>query len=135
MSWFRNTGSSQYSQWFRMKAQTLAAKRQLHQHALGDALQAIIAALACRPEVERAILFGSYAAGRRDLFTDLDILIVMESPLDFATRTAEMYRYLGSTVDLDLLVYTPEELERHQERGFIRQVLERGKVIYEKRAP
>jgi predicted nucleotidyltransferase len=24
------------------------------------------------PEVQQVILFGSYAAGRRDLFTDLD---------------------------------------------------------------
>jgi hypothetical protein len=33
----------------------------------------------------------------------------MDSPLDFVTRTAEMYRYLSAPVDMDLLVYTPEE--------------------------
>ncbi|MFQ5614534.1 MAG: nucleotidyltransferase domain-containing protein [Anaerolineae bacterium] len=118
-----------------MKERTIAAKRQLHRQALAEALQAIVAALARKPEVERAILFGSYAEGRCDLFTDLDILIVMESPLDFLARTAEMYRDLASSVDMDLLVYTPEELERNRERGFIHQVLEKGKVIYEKQAP
>jgi predicted nucleotidyltransferase len=85
--------------------------------------------------VERAVLFGSYQEGRRDLFTDLDILIVMKSPLDFVARTAAMYRYLASPVDLDLLVYTPEELERNRERAFIRQILEKGQVIYEKQTP
>lgn len=117
-----------------MPEETLIAKRQLYQHLLAETLQRLVAALARRPEVERAILFGSYAAGRRDLFTDLDILIVMESPLDFVTRTAEMYRYLASPVDLDLLVYTPEELEHNRERGFIQQALEKGQVIYEKQA-
>lgn len=117
-----------------MRAQVIAARRNSYQCALAEALHNIVAALARRPEVVRAILFGSYAEGRRDLFTDLDILIVMESPLDFVTRTAEMYRYLTSPVDMDLLVYTPEELERNRERGFIRQALEKGSVIYEKQA-
>lgn len=117
-----------------MPEETIAARRKSYQHDLAETLQSVIAALARRPEVKRAILFGSYAEGRRDLFTDLDILIVMESPLDFVTRTAEMYRYLASPVDMDLLVYTPEELERNRERGFIRQALEKGRVIYEKQA-
>lgn len=115
-----------------MSEQTLAVRRQEYQRALADALQEIVAALARRPEVKRAILFGSYAAGRSDLFTDLDLLIVIDSPLDFVTRTAEMYGYLSCPVDMDLLVYTPEELERNQHRGMIRQALERGQVVYEK---
>ncbi|MGH2543111.1 MAG: nucleotidyltransferase domain-containing protein [Ardenticatenaceae bacterium] len=114
----------------------LADQRRMYQEALAAALAAIVAALARRPEVERVILFGSYAEGRRDLFTDLDILIVMQSPLDFVTRTAEMYRYLSDVigVDVDLLVYTPEELQRNRGRAFFRQALEKGKVLYEKRA-
>lgn len=117
-----------------MSEQTIAARRQQYQRALQETLKQIVTALAHRPEVERAILFGSYAEGRADLLTDLDILIVMESPLDFVTRTAEMYRYLSGPVDMDLLVYTPEELERNRDRGFIRRALETGKVIYEKQS-
>jgi predicted nucleotidyltransferase len=81
---------------------------------------------------ERAILFGSYREGRRDLFTDLDILIVVASDRDFVSRTAEMYHYLSAPVDVDLLVYTPEELERNSNRPFIPRMLEEGDVIYEK---
>jgi hypothetical protein len=36
-----------------------------------------------------------------------------------------MYRDLSCPVDL--LVYTPEELARNRERGFIRRVLEEGR--------
>lgn len=115
-----------------MSGQTIAAKRKEYQHSLEGAVEHIVTLVARRPAVQRVILFGSFAAGRRDLFTDLDILIVMDSSLDFVTRTAEMYRYLSAPVDMDLLVYTPEELERNQDRGFIRQILEKGTTIYEK---
>jgi predicted nucleotidyltransferase len=115
-----------------MDEQKLAEQRQRYRRALAEALDAIPKALAQKPEVRQAILFGSYAAGRRDLFTDLDLLIVMDSSQDFVSRTAEMYCYLGGGVDLDLLVYTPEELERNRHRAFIRQALEGGIVIYEK---
>jgi hypothetical protein len=66
-----------------MDEQMLAAKREQYRDALENAVQQIVTALAQKPEVEGAILFGSYAQGRRDLFTDLDVLIVMDSPLDF----------------------------------------------------
>jgi predicted nucleotidyltransferase len=117
-----------------MDPQTLAAKRQQYRRGLEKTLQDIVCALAQRPEVRQAILFGSYTKGRRDLFTDLDILIVMDSPLDFVTRTADMYRYLSLPLDVDLLAYTPQELDRARHRGFIRRALEEGSVIYEKRA-
>lgn len=109
-----------------------ATKRQEYVRRLEDTVQRIVSSLALRPEVQRVILFGSYAEGRRDLLTDLDILIVMDSPLDFVTRTAEMYRFLSAPVDMDLLVYTPEELERSRGLGFIRRVLEKGTILYEK---
>jgi predicted nucleotidyltransferase len=115
-----------------MDEDALAVERLQYQRALAQTVADVVTALGHRPEVQRAILFGSYAEGRRDLFTDLDILIVMESPLSFIARTAEMYQYLTAPVDMDLLVYTPEELRRHRDRGFIRQALEKGTTIYEK---
>jgi len=115
-----------------MSGSTIREKREQYTAALADSLEAVVAALAKRPDVERAILFGSYQEGRRDLFTDLDILIVVESERDFVSRTAEMYGYLSTGVDMDLLVYTPEELERNRHRPFFRRVLEQGETIYER---
>jgi predicted nucleotidyltransferase len=115
-----------------MDQQELTSRRTHYQRALADALEDITAALARNPQVKRAILFGSYAHGRADLFTDLDILIVMDSVQDFVSRTAEMYQYLSAPVDMDLLVYTPDELERNRHLGFVQQVLDKGIVIYEK---
>ena len=81
---------------------------------LARALERIVAHLAEMPEVERVILFGSYAAGQRDLFTDLDLLAVMISQQDFVNRTAQLYQQMRVGVDIDLLVYTPEEFERQR---------------------
>lgn len=116
----------------------LAAQREQYQQDLDRAVATIVRSLARRPEVERVYLFGSYARGRRDLFTDLDLLVIMDSPLDFVTRTADMYQYLSSSenapigVDMDLLVYTPEEFRHNANRGFIRRALKEGKLIYER---
>ena len=69
------------------------------------------------------------------MFTDLDLLVVMSSELDFVHRTAEVYSQLRVDVDLDLLVYTPEEFEEHRDRGFVKRAIETGRVLYEKKSP
>lgn len=110
----------------------LQEKRRAYSQALARALDDIVARLAQHGDVERAILFGSYAQGRDDLFTDLDLLIVMASDEPFVTRTAGMYAYLAPRVDVDLLVYTPAEFEAQRNRRFLRHALQEGTVIYEK---
>jgi len=112
---------------------TVLEQRRVQYHqALDDALYRILDHLTKMPEVKKVILFGSYAAGRRDLFTDLDILVIMDTKEDFVSRTARLYQQLSVNVDMDLLVYTPEEFQRQQQRGFVRHALATGQVIYEK---
>lgn len=115
-----------------MATPTLDISRSNYSKALDLALEKILKSLREMPEVEKVILFGSYLSGRRDLFTDLDLLIVMDSKLDYIHRTAEMYTRIQTDVDLDLLIYTPEEFENNQDKYFIKHVLATGKVIYEK---
>lgn len=115
-----------------MSESVLERSRSDYRKALDIALENIINRLRGMPEVEKVILFGSYNTGRRDLFTDLDILVVMDTEQDFIHRTAELYSQIQADVDLDLLVYTPEEFERNQGNRFLRHVLATGKVVYEK---
>lgn len=110
----------------------LDKQRQVYVTALERSLDDLVAQLAAMPEVERVILFGSYAAGRRDLFTDLDLLVVMWSPLDFVSRTADLYRRLCTDVDMDLVVYTPQEIARAGTHPFLRRALTEGRILYEK---
>jgi predicted nucleotidyltransferase len=110
----------------------LEQRRAIYIRALEEDLKRIRQQLAAMPQVVKIILFGSYAAGRRDLFTDLDLLVIIESDLDFPSRMAVLYGQIRASVDVDLLAYTPEEFERMQSRGFARHALANGKVIYER---
>src|SRR5213594_2568753 len=108
----------------------IAAERQAHARALGEALEKILGHLRAKPEVRKILLFGSYAVGRHDLLTDLDIIVVMESTEGFIERTGRIYQELPRVaVDLDLLVYTPDEFERMKERSFVRDALEKGRLL------
>ena len=112
------------------KGGRLAEARARYVHALERALERAVKELRAMPEVQRVILFGSYATGRKDLLTDLDLLVVMESDQEFVTRTARLYQKLEPGVDLDLLVYTPAEFERLRGSGFVGHAATTGKVLY-----
>jgi len=84
---------------------------------------------------EMIILFGSYARGDFGMDSDLDLLVVLkgvESPRKEITRLRRSLR--GMLVSVDILVATPEQIERHRNNvGLIyRSVLREGKVIYER---
>ena len=109
----------------------LEAEREQYITALARDLESLVAQLRQMPAVRKVILFGSFARGRRDLFTDLDLLVVMDSSLDFVTRGVDLARRLRAGVALDLLVYTPQEMEAMRDRPFMRHALATGKVLYE----
>jgi predicted nucleotidyltransferase len=116
-----------------MASNQLIQKRKQYSQNLDASLEKIIRCLAEIREVQKVILFGSYSTGRRDLFTDLDLIVIMESDQDLIHRTADLYQELQVSVDLDLLVYTPDEFERKRNSAFLRHALNTGKVVYEKK--
>ena len=108
----------------------LAAERACYVAQLDAAVQSVTEQLRAMPAIRKVVLFGSYAAGRRDLLTDLDLLVVMDSDEDFVTRNARLAGRIRCDVALDVLAYTPAELIQMQDRGFIREALDQGKVLY-----
>ena len=83
--------------------------------------------------MKQIVLFGSYAQGKKDLLSGLNILVIMDTQLDFVHRNALLYEKLALPVDYDLLTYTPEELNRLKNRTFFQKILKEGKVLFEKR--
>ncbi len=79
----------------------------------------------------RVILFGSLATKTAGLFSDLDLLIEMETNLGFIERTVDVYQKLKPKVGTDLLIYTPGELNRMRNNNLIRRVFTEGQVLYE----
>jgi len=118
------------------RAMSLESERLRYSEALERVLQALPGAFAKLAEVERVWLIGSAAQGRRDLCTDIDLIVVLRSTDDPPTRTARLYERIASLVrldvDLDMLTYTPEEFAQARQGGFLRKALAQGRVIYER---
>ncbi len=84
--------------------------------------------------VKRAILFGSFAQESATRHSDVDLLIVQETDKRWLDRYDGILREIVAAIPghgVDLLIYTPQELERMLERPFIAKILEEGTVIYE----
>ena len=83
---------------------------------------------------KKAIVFGSYARGEADQYSDLDLIIVAETSRTFFERYKEFPGlYEVWRKGIDLLIYTPDELADMlaEHRAFIEYALDEGVVIYE----
>ena len=82
---------------------------------------------------EKIILFGSYAWGKPTKDSDVDLFIVKDSEERRIDRAREVRKViLGSGVAVDILVYTPKEVEKRvsMEDPFIMNILNKGKLLY-----
>jgi predicted nucleotidyltransferase len=83
--------------------------------------------------VEKAILFGSLAKGSHTRRSDLDLMIIIRTHERFFDRYKgfeEIYSIFKDR-EVDLLIYTPQELDRISHRPFIKTILQQGRKIYE----
>ena len=83
--------------------------------------------------VEKAILFGSTSRGTESRKSDIDLLIVVKTEQRFFDRYQhfeKIYPQLKGR-SVDMLIYTPVELEKIGHRTFIRKIMREGKIIYE----
>ena len=112
---------------------SVEAERAAYVQKLDRAPRRIVELLAQLDGVERVSLFGSYARGRRDLFTDLDVLVVWKTAKALLERLRLLYSLLDVAVDMDVICYTPAEFERIRDRPFLRRALSEEVVLLEKR--
>lgn len=84
---------------------------------------------------EKIVLFGSRSTGSPRTDSDVDLLVIMDTSGSPVQRAVEVKRVCRPRfVSMDVLVKTSEEVEARLERGsfFLRQILEQGKVLYER---
>ena len=86
---------------------------------------------------EKIILFGSWAWGIPDKDSDVDLLVVKKTDKPRLERQREIDGLLfPRDTALDILVYTPEELETgiHKNRNlFLEDIVRNGKTLYAQR--
>lgn len=82
---------------------------------------------------EQIILFGSQAYGKPNRDSDIDLLVIMNTDLRPAARSAAIARACRPRyVAMDIIVRTPKEIENIKKGfdPFIEEVLEHGRVLY-----
>ena len=100
---------------------------------LAERLRQPLARAAC----ERAVVFGSYARGHADGFSDVDLAVVVATDLPRHARGVLVSEIVdASPLAMDVLVFTPAEFRRGLERGFgvFDAIAREGVTIYERSA-
>jgi predicted nucleotidyltransferase len=91
----------------------------------------------------KIILFGSYADGRHNEHSDLDLMVILDNDHVSQTYQERLNKKLyirnlvldmNRKIALDILVYSREELNIIKKHGnpFINEIERTGRVIYEK---
>ncbi len=106
-----------------------AERERVPQAAIDD----VVRQIAAQFHPERIILFGSYAYGNPGPDSDVDLLVVMDTPLGEIQQGIAIRRAISKHFAMDLLVYKPEVLTERLALGdpFLKEITEQGKVLYE----
>jgi hypothetical protein len=91
--------------------------------------------IAERFRAKKIILFGSYAYGSPHEESDVDLLVIMPALDVVAQSIRNCMAFNEYPFSLDLIVRTPRQVERglKQNNWFLREVMEKGKLLYDAR--
>ncbi len=95
-------------------------------------LEALLGRLVRNYAPERVVLFGSHARGDAVPESDIDLLIVKRTDRRFLARLEDAMLAMLPDRAVDVVVYTPEELDEMRKRGnpFVERALTEGKDLY-----
>jgi uncharacterized protein len=81
----------------------------------------------------KIVLFGSYAYGNPTPESDIDLMVIMDTPIRPSVKVQQIREYLEPLFGLDLVVYTPTVLAKRLEWGdsFLQEIISKGILLYE----
>jgi predicted nucleotidyltransferase len=97
------------------------------------AIQAIVDLIAERFDPDQIILFGSHAYGSAQPWSDVDLLVVMESDRHPVEISQEILQALPPFLfSVEIIVRSQDVIQQRigMEDPFFQEILERGKVMY-----
>lgn len=99
-------------------------------------LNKIVSAIANAVKPKKIILFGSYANGKANDDSDLDLLVVVDkTDMPKYKRARAIRKHLWGITDIpkDIVVYTEKEIDEWVgvQSSFISNILKYGQVLYE----
>ena len=112
-----------------MKAKTRQTQGKPDPVILADIVKRVVEAAT----PEKIVLFGSAARGTMGPDSDLDLLVIKGGKFNRHRVTTAIYRNLSGAIAVDVVVVTPEEVERYRDSHclVICPALREGKVVYE----
>jgi len=113
-----------------LQAPALDAGHRIPQQVIEDVVRQIVE----RFQPQRIILFGSYAYGQPRPDSDVDLLVVLDTPLKEMEQAVRICQMIEYHFGLDLIVRTPATLARRLALGdpFLHEIIRKGKVLYER---
>ena len=108
---------------------TIDKRKRIPQEAIDQVVEQIVEKF----KPQKIILFGSYARGNPRPESDVDMLVVMDTPIKDVHQAIQICQQIDYRFGLDLIVHTPKYLQQRLEMGdwFLRDVINEGKVLYE----
>ena len=101
-----------------------------------EAIQAVADRIAEKFQPDKIILFGSYAYGDPKPWSDVDLLIVMDTPEGNLAQMLAISRALSPhPFGLEIIVHSLPVLNERVAAGdfFLKEIVRRGRVLYERR--
>jgi predicted nucleotidyltransferase len=105
-------------------------RKRIPQKAIDD----VVRQIAEKFHPQKIILFGSYALGKVRPESDVDLLVIMETPIKESKQALLIEQSLEIDLfGLDLIVRTPKTIKERIALGdsFLKEIIAQGKVVYE----
>ncbi len=99
-----------------------------------EVIDDVVRQVAKKFKPQKIILFGSYARQRPRPESDVDLLVVMDTPLTETEQSVRILQAINYHFGLDLLVRKPDNLSRRLKLGdpFLQEIMREGIVVYER---
>ena len=99
-----------------------------------EAIDDVVRQIAEKFKPQKIILFGLYARQQPRPESDVDLLVVMDTPLTETEQSVRILQAINYHFGLDLLVRKPDSLSRRLKLGdpFLQEIVREGVVVYER---
>jgi predicted nucleotidyltransferase len=99
-----------------------------------EAIDYVVWQIAEKFQPLKIILFGSYAYGTPRPESDVDVLVIMDSPLKESELSFQIRKSIEYNFGIDLVIKTPKDLKRRIDLGdvLLKEIVRKGKVVYER---
>ena len=97
-------------------------------------IREVVGQIAQKFRPHKIILFGSYARGESHIYSDVDLLVILEDGRKDIDREIEVNLSVPHRFPMDILVRSPQKLAERLKLGdpFMRDIIENGLVFYER---